>query len=71
MRSDGVVPGVPGLMMDGPLAGFTESWVDDVEARAKMVAAPEAKEWYAHGAEIFGKIRTDLLIEHVMQPVTA
>jgi hypothetical protein len=67
--SDSPVPGVPVLMMDGPLDGFTESWVDDVEARAKMVASPQAKEWYAHGAEIFGKIRTDLLIEHVMQPV--
>jgi EthD domain len=67
--SDSPVPGVPVLIMDGPLDGFTESWGDDVEARAKMVASPQAKEWYAHGAEIFGKIRTDLLIEHVMQPV--
>jgi hypothetical protein len=67
--SDSPVPGVPVLIMDGPLDGFTDSWVDDVEARAKMVASPQAKEWYAHGAEIFGKIRTDLLIEHVMQPV--
>jgi hypothetical protein len=67
--SDSPVSGVPVLIMDGPLDGFTESWVDDVEARAKMVASPQAKEWYAHGAEIFGKIRTDLLIEHVMQPV--
>jgi hypothetical protein len=67
--SDSPVPGVPTLIMDGPLDGFTESWVDDVDARAKMIASPQAKEWYAHGAEIFGKIRTDLLIEHVMQPI--
>jgi hypothetical protein len=67
--SDGPVPGVPELTMDGPLEGFTESWVDDVDSRAKMVASAEAKEWYAHGAQIFGKLRTDLLIEHVMQPV--
>jgi EthD domain len=68
--SDSPLPGVPALIMDGPLDGFAESWVDDIEARAKMVASPQAKEWYAHGAQIFGKIRTDLLIEHVMQPVS-
>lgn len=67
--SDGIVPSVTPLIMDGPLDGFTESWVDNVEGRANMVATPQAKRWYAHGAEIFGKIRTDLLIEHVMQPV--
>jgi hypothetical protein len=65
--SDGPVPGVPALIMDGPLEGFAKSWVDDVEARAKMIASAQAKEWYAHGAQIFGKIRTDLLIEHIVQ----
>ena len=68
--SDAPVPGVPPLRMDGPLQGFTESWVDDVQGRAAMMATPEAKAWYAHGAEIFGKIRTDLLIENVLQPVS-
>ena len=41
--SDGPVPGVPALSMDGPLDGFTQSWVDDVAARAKMVESPQAK----------------------------
>jgi hypothetical protein len=69
--SDGAVPGVPSLPMDGPLQGFTESWVADVASRAAMVATPEARKWYAHGAEIFGKVRTDLLVESVFQPVTS
>lgn len=56
------------LPMDGPVDGFAESWVDSLEARARMVASPEAKTWFADGATFLGKVKTVVLTEKVLLP---
>lgn len=59
-------PDIPALPMDGPVDGFTESWCDSVEARARLVASAEGKRWFAHGATFLGQVRSVLLKEQVV-----
>lgn len=59
-------PDISPFPMDGPIDGFTESWCDSVEARARMVASSEAKRWFAHGATFLGSVRSILMQEQVV-----
>jgi uncharacterized protein (TIGR02118 family) len=59
---------IPAFPMATPLDGFAESWCDDLEARRRMTASPEAKAWFADGATFLGEVRTVLLREIVMCP---
>jgi uncharacterized protein (TIGR02118 family) len=61
-------PDIPPFPMDLPIDGFAESWVDSVEARARMVASPEAQRWFADGARFLGAVKIVLLAERVMIP---
>ncbi|MBX6374619.1 MAG: EthD family reductase [Acetobacteraceae bacterium] len=54
--------------MEGPIDGFAESWFDSLDARARMVASPEARRWFADGATFLGRVKTILLAERVMIP---
>ena len=57
--------------LDGPVDGFTESWWDSPQSRARMVASDEGKAWFAHGSTFIGHIRSVLLEERVIVPVQA
>ena len=59
-------PDIPALPMEGPVDGFTESWCESVEARARLVASAEGKRWFAHGATFLGHARSILLKEQVV-----
>jgi uncharacterized protein (TIGR02118 family) len=59
-------PDIAPFPMAGPIDGFTESWCDSVEARARMVASPQAQRWFAHGATFLGNVRSILMEEQVV-----
>lgn len=61
-------PDIPPFPMAGPIDGFAESWFDSLEARARMVASPEAQRWFADGATFLGRVKTVLVEERVMVP---
>jgi uncharacterized protein (TIGR02118 family) len=62
---------LPSIPMEGPIDGFAESWINDLEARARMIVSPEAKHWFADGASLFGKVKTVVLEDRVMAPPPA
>jgi uncharacterized protein (TIGR02118 family) len=62
-------PDIAPFKLDGPLDGFTESWWDSPQSRARMVASAEGKTWFAHGATFIGQVRSILLEERVIVPV--
>lgn len=64
-------PDLPPIPMEGPVDGFAESWIDSLDARARMIASPEAGRWFADGAALFGKVRTVVLEDRVMAPPPA
>lgn len=66
--AQGVPPGLEPIALDGPIDGFAESWVEDLDARARMVASPEAKRWFADGAILFGAVKTVVLEDRVIVP---
>jgi uncharacterized protein (TIGR02118 family) len=57
---------LPSIPMEGPIDGLAESWVADLDARARMIVSPEAKRWFADGASLFGKVKTVVLEDRVM-----
>ena len=57
---------IPPFAMDGPVDGFTSSFVDSIEEREHLVASPEAKRWFADGASFLGAVRSFLLEERVL-----
>ncbi len=62
-------PDIVPFPLDGPVDGFTESWWDSPESRARMIASAEGKAWFAHGSTFIGHVRSILLEEHVIVPV--
>lgn len=61
-------PDIAPFPMAGPIDGFAESWFGSLEARARMVASPEARRWFADGAAFLGRVKTVVLAERVMVP---
>ena len=62
-------PDIAPFKLDGPLDGFTESWWDSPQSRARMIASDEGKAWFAHGSSFIGHVRSILLEERVIVPV--
>ncbi len=58
-------PDIPTISTPGPIDGFAESWVESAEARAAMVASPEAQAWFADGAKFIGRAKTLITEERV------
>jgi Methylmuconolactone methyl-isomerase len=59
--------GVPAI--DGPaIDGVAQAFFDSREDEGRMVATPEAKEWFAHGAETFGLIKAFGSVETTVVP---
>lgn len=63
-------PDIAPFPLEGPIDGFTESWWDSPQSRARMVASNEGKTWFAHGATFIGQVRSILLEERVIVPVS-
>ncbi|MBW8271502.1 EthD domain-containing protein [Caldovatus sp. SYSU G05006] len=61
-------PDIPPFPMADPVDGFAESRFDGPEARARMVASPEARHWFADGATFLGRVKTALIEERGMIP---
>jgi len=62
-------PGIGAIPFGRPV-GCAEGWLESPEAQQQMVATPEAKAWFAHGAQSFGEIKSFLTREtvHVVPP---
>ncbi|MFM9938993.1 MAG: EthD family reductase [Hyphomicrobiaceae bacterium] len=62
---------LPPFPMDGPVDGFTSSFVDSVADRERLVTSAEAKRWFADGATFLGAVKSFLLEErvHLAPPV--
>jgi hypothetical protein len=56
---------IPAIAFGNP-DGFAEGWLESPEAQQKMVATPEAKAWFADGAQTFGQIKSFLTRERVV-----
>lgn len=57
---------IPPFPMDGPVDGFTSSFVDSIADRELLVASTEARRWFADGAAFLGGVRSFLLEERVL-----
>jgi hypothetical protein len=59
--------GMPAVEMDAA-DGFAQGWLASPAAQQKMIATPEAKVWFADGAQTFGQIKSFLTSETIIIP---
>lgn len=52
----------------GEIHGVAQAWFDSPEAELAMIQTPEAKRWFAHGAQTFGLIKAFGAREHAARP---
>lgn len=61
-------PDIPAT--DVAVDGIAELWYDDAEAMQRALASPEAKRLHADGALFIGRIKTFLVEEKVIIPLS-